>query len=223
MPEETLVEETKNTGDETPTGEVQPVEQTESPEELKARLAQLEKEREDYKNMALKYKSEAKEKTLETEEEYPDWDEQSKKFQKQTIELAQKTATEVTQKQVEKTNEKNAIASFIEKNPELADDKRWSEVVKHYQPRSKDSVQDIVKDLRRAYVLYQDDMGLLVSKGGAKPDVSDLGTVGKTTSKSATQGKTLTEGEKRIAKLMKVDPERLAEEDMTKPATIEIN
>jgi len=220
MPEET--QETLTEEKETPPEAGQAEEKTESLEEIQARLAKAEEERENYKNMALKYKSDAKEKTLDAEE-YPDWDEQSKKFQKQTIELAQKTAAEVTQKQVEKTNENNAIASFIEKNPELADDKKWSEVVKHYQPRSKDSVQDIVKDLRRAYVLYQDDMGLLVPKGNAKPDVSDLGTVGKTTSKSATQGHTLTEGEKRIAKLMKVDPEKLAAEDMTKPATIEIN
>lgn len=219
MPEETNValkeEETTST---TP----EPVEEKqESPEELKERLAKVESDLENYKNLALKLKKEDKEKTLDAEEEYPDWDEQSKKFQKQTIELAQKQAEEITIRQTEKVNEKNAIAQFIEKNPELSDDSRWQEVIKNYQPRSKESVQDIIKDLGRAYVITKYEKGEL-DKKEAKPDVSDMATVGKTTSKSATEGKSLTQSELRLAKAMKVDPEKLAAEDMTKPATIEI-
>ena len=166
--------------------------------------------------MALKYKAE--EKTLEPEE-YPDWDEQSKRFQKQTIDLAQKAAEVTTRQQVEKVNEKNAIAQFIEKNPELADDSKWQEVIKNYQPRSKESVQDIMKDLGRAKVITEYESG---GKKEVKPDVSDMATVGKTTSKSTTEGKTLTQSELNLAKMMKVDPEKLAAEDMTKPAMIEI-
>lgn len=220
MPEETQEalkeEETTST---TP----EPVEEKqESPEELKERLAKVESDLENYKNLALKLKKEDKEKTLEPEEEYPDWDDQSKKFQKQTIELAQKTAEEITRKQVENTNEKNAIAQFIEKNPELSDGSRWQEVVKNYQPRSKESVQDIIKDLGRAYVITKYEKGELDKKEEKKPDVSDMATVGKTTSKSAVEGKALTQSELNLAKAMKVDPEKLAAEDMTKPATIEL-
>lgn len=216
---ETLIQEETTS---TETGQSEKKQESESIEEVKARLAKAEEERENYKNMALKYKSDTKEKTLEAEE-YPDWDDQSKKFQKQTIELAQKQAEEVTIRQTEKVNEKNAIASFIEKNPELADDKKWQEVIKNYQPRSKESVQDIMKDLGRALVITKYESGELDKKKEVKNDVSDLGTVGKTTSKSATEGKTLTQNELRLAKAMKVDPEKLAAEDMTKPATIEIN
>jgi hypothetical protein len=219
MPEETNELKQEET---TSTESAQPEEKQESAEELAARLAKVEEEKENYKKMALKYKEEAKPKTLEAEEEYPDWDDQSKKFQKQTIEMAQKQAEEVTIRQTEKVNEKNAIASFIEKNPELSDDKKWQEVVKNYQPRSKESVQDILKDLGRAYVITKYEKGEL-DKKEAKADISELGTVGKTTSKSATEGKTLTQSELRLAKMMKVDPEKLAAEDMTKPATIEIN
>jgi len=219
MPEETNELKQEET---TSTESAQPEEKQESAEELAARLAKVEEEKENYKKMALKYKEEAKPKTLEAEEEYPDWDDQSKKFQKQTIEMAQKQAEEVTIRQTEKVNEKNAIASFIEKNPELSDDKKWQEVVKNYQPRSKESVQDILKDLGRAYVITKFERGEL-DKKEAKADISELGTVGKTTSKSATEGKTLTQSELRLAKMMKVDPEKLAAEDMTKPATIEIN
>jgi hypothetical protein len=218
MPEETqetLIQE------ETTSDTTGPVEEKQE-SDLAARLAKVEEEKENYRKMALKYKEEAKPKTLEAEEEYPDWDEQSKKFQKQTIELAEKHAEEVTIRQTQKVNEKNAIASFIEKNPELSDDKKWQEVVKNYQPRSKESVQDILKDLGRAYVITKFEKGEL-DKKEAKADISELGTVGKTTSKSATEGKTLTQSELRLAKMMKVDPEKLAAEDMTKPATIEIN
>jgi hypothetical protein len=213
---ETLIQEEITS---TETGQSE--EKQETAEELKERLAKVEEERENYKKMALKYKSETK--TLDAEEEYPNWDDASKKFQKQTIELAQKQAEEVTMRQVEKVNEKNAISAFIEKNPELADNKEWTKVIKNYQPRSKESVQDIIKDLNRAYVLTQFDEGVLGKKEDKKADISELTTVGKTTSKSATEGKTLTQNELRLAKAMKVDPEKLANEDLSKPATIEIN
>lgn len=221
MPEETNdLKQEETTSPETGQAE----EKQESPEVDYKSLYEKEKaDKENYREMALKYKSDSKEKTLEPEEEYPDWDEQSKKFQKQTIELAQKQAEEVTLRQVEKVNEKNAIAQFIEKNPELADDAKWQKVVKNYQPRSKESVQDIMKDLGKAYVLYQYDEGILGKVEEKKPDVSDMTTVGKTTSKSGTEGKTLTKAELEFAKAMRVDPEKLAAEDMTKPATIEIN
>lgn len=221
-----MAEETKDLKEEeitsTETGQSEEKQESPDVDELQSRLAKAEEERENYKNMALKYKKEDKEKTLAPEEEYPEWDDQSKKFQKQTIELAQKQAEEVTMRQVEKVNEKNAIASFIEKNPELADDSKWQEVVKNYQPRSKESVQDIMRDLGRALVLTKYEKGEL-DKKEVKPDISDLGTIGKTTSKSGTDGKTLTQSEINIGKAMKVDLEKLAAEDMTKPATIEIN
>jgi hypothetical protein len=218
MPEETqetLIQEETTSTETGPSEEKQ-----ESTEDLAARLAKAEEEKENYKKMALKYKEEAKPKTLEVEEEYPDWDEQSKKFQKQTIDLAQKAAEVTTRHQVEKVNEKNAIAQFIEQNPELADDSKWQEVIKNYQPRSKESVQDILKDLGRAKVLAEYESGTPAKE--LKPDVSDMATVGKTTSKSATEGHTLTQSEIQMAKNMRVDTEKLAAEDMSKPATIEL-
>ena len=219
MPEETKEE----LNEETTSTEEAPAEEKQEGEDLAARLAKAEEEKENYKKMALKYKEDAKPKTLEVEEEtYPDWNEETRLLQKQTINLAKEAAASTMRQQIEKVNEKNAIAQFIEQNPELSDDSKWQTVIKNYQPRSKESVQDIIKDLGRAKVLAEYEGGTL-GKTEKKPDVSELGTVGRTTSKSTTEGKTLTQSEINIGKAMKVDLEKLAEEDMTKPATIEIN
>lgn len=191
----------------------------ESVEELKERLEKAERDRDNYKEATLKFK---KEKTLEPEE-YPDWDDASKKFQKQTIELAQKQAEEATMRQVEKTNEKNAIAAFIEKNPRYQDEKEWQGLLKKAAFKSRESVQDIMESLGEADVLYRYKKGEFEKKPKIHMDTSDLTSVGKTTSKSSTEGKTLTAGETNLAKAMKVDLEKLAAEDMSQPATIEIN
>jgi hypothetical protein len=126
-------------------------------------------------------------------------------------------------RQVEKTNEKNAIAAFIEKNPRYQDEKEWQGLLKKAAFKSRESVQDIMESLGEADVLYRYKKGEFEKKPKIHMDASDMATVGKTTSKSSTEGKTLTAGETKLAKAMKVDLEKLAAEDMSQPATIEIN
>lgn len=185
-------------------------------EELKARLEKAEKDRDNYKEATLKYKKE--EKTLEPN--YPEWDDASKKFQKQTIEMTEKKAVEQAEKivldRLAKSNEKEAISRFIEKNPRYQDNKQWQGLLKRATFKSKESVSDIVEALQEADVLHRWKLGELDQK--EKADVSDMATVSRKGSKSAAEGKALKDSEKRIAKLMGVDTKALEEEDMTQPA-----
>ena len=190
---------------------------------LKEQLAKEQEEKENYKQMGLKYKEEAKEE--------PVWDEDSQKFQKQTLSRAEQLAEEKARKTVEDFNEKAGIAKFQELHPDVV----IKDVLANYQPKhGKYSADSVTRDLERAYVLHQYDSGKLSSekeqsfekgkkKGAAESKLADLNAVSTTSQKTAPQGKTLTDGEIQMAKRMKVDPEKLAEEDMSEPATIEIN
>jgi hypothetical protein len=215
--------------------EVEP-EVEESIDELKDRLKKAEEERENLSQAVTRLNKEKKltpDKEKEVEEDYPEWDETSKKFQKQTLGQAEKVAEERAKKIVEGYNEKAAITNFLEKHPEA--DKDWNEIITNYTPKNgKESIQDITKDLERALILHRYDKGEIETleadaqkkgekKGKAEAKLAELGSISKTTSKTVKEGNTLTESEIRMAKLMKVDLEKLAEEDMSKPATIEIN
>ena len=113
------------------------LEEPETVESLRARLAKAEEERENYKNGMLKYKKQAKE--VDGEEE----------------EVDVKTVAEQTVHSVlAKSNEKTAIAQFTEQYPALKDPETWKKVVENYVPRSgKDSVESVKKDLEAALVL----------------------------------------------------------------------
>jgi len=206
------------------------VEPTETPvvddriKELEEQLAKEQEEKENYKAGMLKYKEQVK-------EEEPEWDDNSKKFQAQTLSKVEKLTEEKAQQTVESFNEKAGIAKFQEAHPDVD----MKEVLANYNPKNgKFSADSVVRDLERALVLHQYDSGTLSNetakaeekgkrKGIAEAKVADLNTVSKTTSKTVPQSSTLTDGELHIAKQMKVDTEKLAQEDMTQPATIEIN
>ena len=200
------------------------VDPNETIRELEEQLAKEQEEKENYKQGMLKYKEQVK-------EEEPEWDESSKKFQAQTLSKVETLAGEKATKTVESFNEKAGIAKFQEAHPDVD----MKEVLANYNPKNgKFSADSVVRDLERALVLHQYDSGTLSSevtvaeekgrkRGVAETKVADLNTVSKTTSKTAPQGNTLTDSELYLAKQMKVDPEKLAAEDMTKPAEIEIN
>jgi hypothetical protein len=211
----------------------------ESVEELKARLAKVEEEKENYKQMGLKYKNltlEKSEKEESTEgddteeEEYPDWDENSKKFQKQTLAQAEKLAEAKAQQAIHKANEKTAIGEFVKNHPEAAE--KWNEVVSNYVPKAgKDSVQDILKDLDRAYVLTRYEKGELSnleneafkkgeSKGKAESKLAELNSVSKTTAKTVKGEGGLSAGALKLAEKMRVSPDKLALEDDSLTAEI---
>ena len=191
--------------------------------ELEEQLAQEQEEKENYKQGMLKYKDQAKEE--------PMWDEDSTKFQKQTLSKAEQIADERSRKTVEDFNEKAGIAQFKDKHPDVD----IKGVLANYSPKNgKYSADSVARDLERALVLHQYDTGSLPNetakaeekgrkKGAAETKLADLNTVSTTSQKTVPQGKALTDGELQMAKRMKVDPERLAEENLDEPAVIEIN
>lgn len=193
--------------------------------ELEEQLAKEQEEKENYKQGMLKYKEQVKEEEPETE-----WNEDTKKFQKETLTKAERMAEEKAMKTVETFNEKAGIAKFKELHPDV----EMKEVLANYNPKNgKFSAESVVRDLERALVLHQYDTGKLSTKeaeaeakgkkkGAAESKVADLSAVSKTTSKATPQGAALTESEKYIAGRMKVDIEKLAEEDLSQPAQIDL-
>lgn len=199
-------------------------ESEETVESLKEKLKKTEEDKENYKKGMLKYKDKTltKETEEETTEDYPEWDENSKKFQEQT----KKEAAQEARKIVEQFNEKAATSKFISEHPELEDESKWNEVVSNYHPKNgKETVASIEKDLERAYFLTRFERGEITNlekeafekgkkKGKAESEVEDLSSVSKTTSKSVkNDGKSVSEGALRLAQAMRVDPEKLAKED----------
>lgn len=209
----------------------------ETVDSLKAKLEKIETEKENYKTGLLKYKKlslDKKEEKKEEEIEYPEWDENSKKFQEQTLNQAEKKAEERAKTIVEKYNEKSAIAQFVKKNPELAEEKNWNEVIANYHPRSgKESPEDILNDLDEALIVTRYRNGELtkgeaeaeergIKKGKAEAQIADLSSVSKITSKTVKEGNALTPGEIELANKMRVPLDKLAEEDLSEPAEIKL-
>jgi len=207
----------------------EPEEDIESlPDWAKTRLSKLEKDKDVYKKgmFGLKEKYELtkpKKKKKEEEEEYPEWDETSKKFQKQTIVEAEKRAEKAATDTVEKSNEKTAVANFLKDNPEVTE--HWDEIVSNYNPKhGKDTVDSIIKDLKRAHLLARYEAGELdkkdkgEKKGEAK--LAELSSVSKTTSKVVPKGSALSAQTIEMAKRMRVDPKEVAKEDDSSTAEI---
>jgi hypothetical protein len=191
------------------------------PEWAKARLAKAESDKENYKKGMLKYKkfSLSKEEEPKTEEEeYPEWDEASKKFQKQTLSQAEKRAEAI----LEKANEKVAVSKFLSDHPEVKD--QWDDVVANYLPKNgKETPEDIAKDLERALILTQYEKGTLGKSDApkkGKEKLAELSTIAKTTAKNLPEGSTLSKGALNLAEKFRVDPKKLAQEDDSSYAEI---
>jgi hypothetical protein len=221
------------------TGQPETTEETPSVEELQERLKKTEEERDNYKTGLLKYKKtektlEPKKEELEQEDENPDWDEDSQKFQTQTLSKAEKVAQKAAESVYQKSNEKQAIGKFLEQHPEFQDDENWKEIISNYHPKSgKDSVTNIVKDLERARVSVLYDKGDLdklseeaekrgKQRGYAEGMHADLMTSGGTRQKSNSSKDKgdITEGARQMAERFKIDPKKLALEDDSNKATI---
>ena len=228
---ETKEETTKETEvKETEVVETEETKETEDAESLKERLKKVEEEKENYKKGMLKYKEltlDKKEKQ-EEEEEQTEWDDNSKKFQKQTISRAEKIAKGV----VEKNNETLAIEQFMEKYPDVKDS--WDDIVSNYSPTNgKDSVKSVLKDLNRAYILTRYEKGEIDSlvsdalkkgekKGKAEAQIADMSSVSTTTSKTVKGSNAISQGALKLAEKMRVDPKKLAEEDDSLTAEIKL-
>lgn len=208
----------------------------ELPSWAQTRLKKAEEEREHLSKAVSRLNKEKKtltpepEKEAEAEIDYPDWDENSKKFQEQTLSKVEKIAERKAQERIEKANEKAAIDRFVKENPTVD----WNDIVSNYQPKhGRETVEDISKDLERAKVLARYERGELTNleaeatkkgerKGKAEANLADLASVSKTTSKAGQSGSTLSQGAVELARRMRVDPKKLALEDDSSIATINI-
>lgn len=206
---------------------------TETIDELKSRLQKAEEERENYKQSLLSKKKEWNKKLEspkeeEPEEVYPDWDETSKKFQKQTLSEAVKIAEKTAQQRIEKSNESQAIEQFLTENPDVD----MNEIVANYTSKNgKESVKNILTDLKRAQVLTRFEKGELSdeisfkkgeSKGKADTKLAELSSISSTRSKAVKDKPALSEGALRLAERMRVDKTKLAAEDESLTAEIRI-
>lgn len=229
---ETKVEAQAETKEETEVEETK-VEETKVEEDINSlpqwaqdKLKKTESDKENYKAAALKYKGktlkteETKEETVE--EETPEWDENSKKFQAQTLTQAENRAEAKAKAVVEDVNEKNAIQQFLEKNPKLSDDNVWKEIVANYNPTNgKGTVNDVLRDLDRALVLAKFENPNIIDLVEDKTkEVANQNTVSKTTSKVVKESNGVSPEALRLAEKMRVDPKALAEEDDSLTAEI---
>lgn len=180
--EETVVEETKDEpkspvsddlkDDKTEVDEVEVTKSEEEEEPDYKSLYEKEKEESEKRLKALRDvkksyrtlksdKKEDKPAEKETPVDGSEWDEDSSRFQKETLTKAEQAAQAV----LEKSNEKSAINQFLGKYEELADnDDLWQDIVTNYTPkRGRDTVEDIVKDLESARIVTLHERGELDS------------------------------------------------------------
>jgi hypothetical protein len=197
-------------------------------ESLKEQLKKAEEDRDKYKERVLGFSKKHPEKTLEpvkeeteTEDE-SNWDEDSKRFQKQTLTQAEKIAQKAARETFERSNEKEAINIFLENHPEFQDKEEWNEIVSNYSSKNgKESVRGILKDLDRARVLRLHDKGDISKlaeeaerrgqlKGKAEAYHADSFTSGGVkTAHSDTSTSSVSKGAKSIAIALGIDPKKL--------------
>jgi len=230
-------------------------------EELKAELSKIEsekaqievdkakaeEEKENYKKGLLEREAKLKEikgneKALgdqdtdddadaDKNENKSNWDEDSLRFQEETLSKTQKAAEEAANKAIETKNEKQAIADFREANPEITDEK-WEKIALNYNPKNgKDSPRAIIRDLERAEVLRKFDAGEKIDpaemrKTEAQENIRDLSSnagAGNSGKYEGDNGEEVSEGQLSIATRMRVDKEALEKEDDSLSAEISIS
>ena len=213
--------------------------QTAALEEATAKAAKLEEERDNYRKGLLAREEELKsfKKEKEEEEEKDDndeketeWDENSKRFQEETLSKTEKLAEEAAIKALERRNDKTAQQEFRENHPEITDEK-WEQVVANYNPKSgKESQKGIMRDLERAYVVYKFDTGETIDPAEIARTNAELknkemhvsyGTSG-TSGKFEEKKGGVTDGQKSIGERFGITAERLEKEDDSMSATIKI-
>lgn len=212
----------------------------ETPEQLKAKLAEAEAarikaetDRDNYRQGMLTRDEELK-KLKETKDDTKDntdeteWDDNSRRFQEETLSKTEKVAAQAALKALEQRNDKTAQQEFRESHPEI-DDEKWEQVVANYNAKSgKDSIRGIIKDLERAYVVYKFD------KGETIDPVEIARTQGENKNKemnvthgtSSGSGKVeeekggVSDGAKELGRRFGISEEQLAQEDDSRRATI---
>ena len=210
-------------------------------EELRAQLAKTEEERENYKKGLLEREAKLKElknvkveeepvKQEEDQEDEPDWDEASRKFQEETLKKTQKAAEEIVTKTIESKNEKSAIQKFRDANLSMTEDE-FQRVLANYNPDKfgKDSVEAVIKGLERADVLRRFDSGEVIDPAQVQKTIAQE-TLKDLSSNAAGAGyaggrepeKGASAGAISIGQRMRVSKEALEKEDDSPVAEINI-
>lgn len=128
-----------------------------TPEELKARLAKTEEDRDHYREGLLNSKKDRSLSEKKEEKSEADDDEEDSKVD---LEKIKKETAEAVFSKIYEKNEKAAVKDISKKYPDLIDDRNWGDFIKHYRAtRGKESVQDIMEDLEDAYLLYKRGRG----------------------------------------------------------------
>lgn len=203
----------------------------------KEALAKSDEEKENYRKGLLSREEELKKfKTSKDNEEEKDkkdkeeteWDENSRKFQEETISKTAKVAEEAAVKALEQRNDRTAQQEFRESHPEI-DDAKWEQIVANYNPKSgKDSTKGIMRDLERAYVVYKFDAGETIDPAEiARTNAENKNReMNVTHGTSANSGKFeeekggVSDGAKEIAGRFGIPVDKLEQEDDSRRATI---
>ncbi len=202
-------------------------------ETLRKELAKERAEKDNYRKGLLSSKKKLKsldsKKKKKEEDEGNEWDEDSSKFQKETLEKSEKIAKEA----IYTSNSNSAIQNFVSKYPEADKGDVWKDISAAYSPRrGKDSVDNIVSDIEDAYLIVKRDRGEIVDveevlrgeqKGitkAAKADLASTKSKGGATEKS--DKKDVSKGAIVMANNFKNDPKKVAEEDDIAVATVEL-
>jgi hypothetical protein len=206
-------------------------------EAAKAALAKAEEEKENYRKGLLSReeelktlkssKEEGKEDEKDDEKEI-EWDENSKKFQEETLsktaKLAEEAAVAAAMKAINSTNEKTAQEKFRASHPEVTDEE-WADIMANYTPKL-----GAEKDLERALILTKFDKGEIIdpaeiNRRQAEERNRDMNISHGTPSSSGKyeeQKGGVTEGQKALASRFGISVERLEKEDDSRQATISI-
>lgn len=233
---ETKAEEEKTEKKDDADKKAETEEEEEDPEKLRERTRKAEEEKEkmlqalrktksEYRKLASEKKKDADQEEDEEEIDSSEWDDDSKKFRKETIELATRKAEAV----IERSNERQAVDIVVEKYPDVLE--YWQDLMANYHQRPGEStVSARVKDLENARLITLNDRGELekqfasaeqrgVAKGIKKAVVAEMalsGRSGKGTGSSKGVSSTASE----MAKHMNLDPKKVEKENDSSEAVI---
>jgi hypothetical protein len=204
-------------------------------EATKAMLAKAEEERENYRKGLLSREEELKSlKSKDEDNENIEWDENSKKFQTETLSKSELIAREAAEKAaksaLEASNEKEALEEFNSLH-NITDEERIELMANlDFTKFGKDSKKGIIKALERALVVTRFDRGEIIDpKEIARRDAENKNREmnishgsSQNSGRYEEQKGGVTENQKSMAQRAGVKVESLEKEDDSRFATINI-
>ena len=202
-------------------------------EAAKASLAKVEEEKENYRKGLLSREEELKTLKSKKDQEEDDkketeWDDNSKRFQEETLskttKIAEEAAVTAAMKAIEQQNEKSAQEKFRAAHPEVTDEE-MVDIMANYTPK-----HGAQKDLDRALILTKFDKGEIIdpaeiNRRQAEERNREMNIshgISSGSGKYEEQKGGVTDGQKAIASRFGISTEELEKEDDSRQATISI-